>query len=95
MCTWPSSAVGSPRCWDRIRDHPASSQADAWQSLEAIVEALVEFAFKYPGVYRIMRSGILTPEDADIQRVRGLLVEKIVEALQRGHRFGRARGRIA
>jgi AcrR family transcriptional regulator len=69
---------------DRIRDHPASSQADAWQSLEAIVEALVEFAFKYPGVYRIMRSGILTPEDADIQRVRGLLVEKIVEALQRG-----------
>lgn len=68
----------------RIRDHPASSQADAWQSLEAIVEALVEFAFKYPGVYRIMRSGILTPEDADIQRVRGLLVEKIVEALQRG-----------
>ncbi len=69
---------------DRSRDHPATSQADAWQSLEAIVEALVEFAFKYPGVYRIMRSGILTPEDADIQRVRGLLVEKIVEALQRG-----------
>jgi len=69
---------------DRIRDHPASSQADAWQSLEAIVEALVEFAFKYPGVYRIMRSGILTPEDADLQRVRGLLVDKIVEALRRG-----------
>lgn len=58
------------------------------EKLEGIVAALVDFAFTYPEVYRIMRSGTLTPEDPDLQGVRSELVKRIVGLLKHGRAAG-------
>lgn len=57
------------RCWDEVR---------------TIVRALVGFAFAHPGVYRIMRSGSLTPVDAELQRIRSALTDRIERVLTAG-----------
>ncbi|MDX2131582.1 MAG: TetR/AcrR family transcriptional regulator [Planctomycetota bacterium] len=61
---------------------------DCWAQLEAIVGAIVEFAFAYPGVYRIMRSGAMTPEDPELQQTRRALTDRIEACLREGVRTG-------
>lgn len=70
-------------------DHEISTRAGSdHEKLEAIITALIDFAFTYPEVYRIMRSGTLTPEDPDLQGVRAELVKRIVSLLKRGRKTG-------
>jgi len=76
---WGFSAV-----LERIDAELSAGASSAWDQLSAIVEALVDFAFAYPGLYRLMRSGTLTPEDPDLQRVRSELVQRIVRVIRAG-----------
>lgn len=59
-----------------------------WSKLEAVVRALVDFAFRHPGVYQIMRSGAITPEDPELQSLRSQLAGRISEILDEGIRLG-------
>lgn len=55
-----------------------------WQRLEAIVGAIVDFAFAHPGMYSVMRSGQLTPEDPELQRIRRHVAERIEQTIRQG-----------
>lgn len=72
----------------RVDEDLAVHDGSCSEKLEAIVGALVDFAFAYPEVYRIMRSGTLTPEDPDLQEVRAELVKRIVTVLKTGQSEG-------
>ena len=58
--------------------------ANTWDAIRATVAAIVDFAFAHPGVYRIMRSGQLTPEDPELQRIRRGLADRIERTLRAG-----------
>lgn len=73
---------------ERLDLELAESKAGAWGKLTAVVNGLVSFAYQHPGVYRIMRSGILTPDDAGIQQVRAALAERVTAVLREGTRSG-------
>lgn len=72
----------------RVDQELSTHDGNHQEKLEAIVTAVIDFAFAYPEVYRIMRSGVLTPEDPDLQEVRSELVERIVALLKRGRAAG-------
>ncbi len=69
---------------ERIDEELLASQEGTWGKVAAIVDALVDFAFTYPEVYRLMRTGTLTPEDPGLQRVRADVVSRIVGVLRQG-----------
>lgn len=73
---------------DRIERELATCPGQAWAQVSAVVDAIVDFAFSYPGVYRIMRSGSLTPEDPDLQRIRRSLTDRIECVLKEGVALG-------
>lgn len=76
---------------ERVEAELAARPRDGWGALEAIVGALVDFAFAYPGVYQIMRMTGLMPGDPELQRTRGALTARIEGVL----RDGVARGEFA
>lgn len=59
-------------------------QGRCWDELRVVVHALLDFAFAFPGVYRIMRGGNLTPEDPDLQAIRRKVTERIQAVIERG-----------
>ncbi len=59
-----------------------------WERLDAIVGAIVEFAFAYPGMYQVMRSGQITPEDPELQRTRRCVSDRIERAIRDGETVG-------
>ncbi|MDX2017732.1 MAG: TetR/AcrR family transcriptional regulator [Planctomycetota bacterium] len=61
---------------------------DCWAQIRVILDAVIDFAFRHPGVYRIMRSGPLTPEDPELQRTRRVLSERIEACLRSGVKGG-------
>jgi len=65
------------------RDLPAC-EGRCWDELKVVIHALLDFAFAFPGVYRIMRSGTLTPEDADLQGIRRKVTERIQAVIEHG-----------
>jgi AcrR family transcriptional regulator len=69
---------------DQLDRGLAANTGDTWDRIHAVITALVDFAFQHPGVYRIMRSGVLTPEDPELQRVRAALSERIEGVLKQG-----------
>jgi AcrR family transcriptional regulator len=73
---------------DRIRRELAPVAGRPWQEIETIVSALVDFAFTFPGLYRIMRSGAITPEDAELQAVRAELTRVMEGVICAGVRAG-------
>ncbi len=68
------------------RELPACTSA--WDAIRATVTAIVDFAFAHPGVYRIMRSGLLTPEDPELQRIRKGLADRIERTIRAGVESG-------
>ncbi len=72
----------------RVDEELAAHKGGDQARLEAIIAALIDFAFAYPEVYRIMRSGALTPEDPELQAIRAELIARIVTLLKRGRRAG-------
>lgn len=79
---------GFSQAVQRVDAHLAAEKGDSLSRLAAIIDSLVDFAFTYPDVYRIMRSGILTPEDPELQRLRATLVDRIVRVLKQGVKAG-------
>jgi TetR/AcrR family fatty acid metabolism transcriptional regulator len=73
---------------DQVDEGLAANRGSAWDRIHAVVTALVDFAFQHPGVYRVMRSGVLTPEDPELQRVRAALSQRIEGVLRQGIRSG-------
>lgn len=69
---------------ERVERELRSGPAETWTRIAAIIDAMIDFAHAYPGVYRIMRSGSMTPEDADLQHQRARLVDRIVGVLRDG-----------
>lgn len=51
---------------ERLDSDLPTCDGRCWDELRVVIHALLDFAFAFPGVYRIMRSGTLTPEDADL-----------------------------
>lgn len=60
----------------------------AWDRIAAVVRCLIAFAMKYPDLYRVMRSGVLTPEDPNLVRTRGELTTVIESTLREGNQRG-------
>lgn len=69
-----------------LEERLAQTEA-TWSKLDAVVRALVDFAFKHPGVYQIMRSGVVTPEDPGLQSLRAQLADRILSILHEGIRL--------
>ena len=69
---------------ERVEQELPGCGESAWAQIEVIVRAVVDFAFDYPGVYRIMRGGSVTPEDPELQRIRRGLTERIEQVIARG-----------
>lgn len=67
-----------------------ASDADAgsWSRLGEVIRGLVRFGARYPDLYRVMRSGVLTPDDPQIQstraRLSGLVARIIRDGIDRG-----------
>lgn len=68
----------------RIRSELEPVHGRPWDELATIVSAVVDFAFSFPGLYQIMRSGTLTPEDPELQRVRTELTQVVQDVIQAG-----------
>jgi AcrR family transcriptional regulator len=75
---------GFGRVVGRIRQELAETGDDPWVRLSAVAAGLVEFAFAFPDVYRIMRSGIVTAEDAELQSARRQLTDEIERVIREG-----------
>jgi AcrR family transcriptional regulator len=69
---------------ERLNVELPTCQCRPLDQLTAIIKALVDFAFTFPSVYRLMRDGTLTPEDPDLQRVRAQLIERIQGVIESG-----------
>ena len=72
----------------RVDIHLRASASNVWDQLFTIINELVGFAYEHPGVYHMMRSGHLCPEDADLQRVRAQLSNRIQEVISEGVKSG-------
>ncbi|HYF14769.1 MAG TPA: TetR/AcrR family transcriptional regulator [Phycisphaerales bacterium] len=73
---------------DRVDVELARREGSPWERLASMIDALIDFAFTHPEVYRVMRSGIITPEDPDLQRLRAGLVQRIVRVIKEGVEAG-------
>lgn len=78
---------GFTRVLEQI-DEQLPGEGGAWEKIHAVIRGLVDFAYKHPGVYRVMRSGMLTPDDPELQRVRAALADRITSVIQRGVAVG-------
>lgn len=78
---------GFTRVLEQI-DGQLPGDGSAWDKIGAVVHGLVDFAFKHPGMYRVMRSGALTPDDPELQRVRAALADRITSVIQKGVETG-------
>lgn len=74
---------------DRIRRQLGDSGDDPWVRLRAITSGLIDFAFSFPEVYRLMRSGVVTAEDAELQAARRQLTDEIVRVIREGVEAGK------
>lgn len=79
---------GFGRVVQRIRAELSAPALDHWAQLRTIANGLVDFAFSFPDLYRIMRSGIVTPEDDELQRSRRELTDLITGVIRDGVRAG-------
>lgn len=73
---------------DHVRLETDASSESAWKQIASIVRGLISFGMMYPDLYRVMRSGGLTPEDPALLRTRGQLTGIIEAALRRGIKSG-------
>ncbi len=69
---------------ERLQQDLPTCRGMCWAQIEVIVGAVVDFAFAFPAVYRLMRSGQLTPEDPELQAIRRLVTEEIERVLKAG-----------
>lgn len=58
--------------------------ADAWARLREVIRGLVRFGARYPDLYRVMRSGALTPDDPQIQATRARLSGLVTRIIREG-----------
>lgn len=68
----------------RIEEQLPELDGRAWQQLGVVVGALVEFAFAHPGVYQLMRAGVVTPEDPTLAKTRARLTDRIESVIRGG-----------
>lgn len=62
--------------------------AGAWARLREVIRGLVRFGTRYPGLHRVMRSGVLTPDDPEILATRARLSEFVTRVINDGIRRG-------
>ncbi len=65
-------------------DRELDVTSGVWDKVAAVVRGLVDFAFQHPGVYRIMRSGGMTPDDPELQQMRKRLSDRVTDVLTAG-----------
>lgn len=58
------------------------------EQLGVVATELVEFAFSFPDLYRVMRTGVLSPDSAELQRSRQELVELVTGVIRDGTAAG-------
>lgn len=56
--------------------------------LGVVAGELVEFAFSYPDLFRVMRSGSFTADDSELQRSRRELTDVVTGVLREGNATG-------
>lgn len=67
-----------------IRVDLAAGGMGTWERLERIIGGLVDFGFSFPDLFRVLRSGAVTPDDPELQRLRRELVETIEREIRSG-----------
>lgn len=75
----------------RLDNELPGLEGKAWTQMQVIVASLVDFAFAHPGVFQLMRSGVVTPEDPGLVRTRARLTERIEGVLRAGVSRGELR----
>ena len=78
---------GFSRVVGRVKEG-LSKERGPRERLSVIAAELVEFAFSFPDLYRVMRSGVSTPDDAELQRSRQDLAEVVAAVLREGTAAG-------
>lgn len=73
---------------EHARREAAAGAGTSWDRLRSIVRGLIAFGMRYPNLYRVMRSGSLTPEDAHLLKTRSDLTSMIECAILDGIRSG-------
>ncbi len=79
---WFARVVG------RVRAELPAAGSNPREQLSVVAGALVEFAFAFPDLFRVMRSGVLKNEDSDLRRLREELSEIIAVIIRDGTRAG-------
>lgn len=64
--------------------HAGANHGTVWERLSAVIDGLIRFGTSYPDLYRVMRTGGMTPDDPEIQRTRRKLVDLIEGILRDG-----------
>lgn len=80
--------AGFSRMVHHVRLETDGPGQSAWTQITSIIRALVSFGTMYPDLYRVMRSGGLTPEDPHLLSTRAELTTLIESALRRGIKAG-------
>lgn len=73
---------------ERLHLELPGCEGRTWDEVRTVIRALIHFANDHPGVYRIMRSGGLTPEDPQLQHIRRTLTDVIHGVLLAGVKRG-------
>lgn len=68
----------------------ARAGEDVWKRIAAVVAGLIRFATRFPDLFRILRSGRVSPDDPHLQKTRRTL-SRLIEGILRD---GVAQGKI-
>lgn len=79
---------GFERIVARIREQLTCCGNDPWLQLGAIAGGLIDFAFTFPDLYHVMKSGVLTTEDAGLLAARRQLTDEIERVIRNGNAAG-------
>jgi AcrR family transcriptional regulator len=82
---------GFARVVERVRDQLERGTECSHERLGIVVGGLADFAFSFPELFRLMRAGVIDPEDEQIQASRRALVEMVEATIRRGVERGEMR----
>lgn len=74
-----------------VRADVQSQQTDVWSRLGHAADGLIRFASGFPDLFRVMRGGILTADDAALQASRRELASIVEETIREGNARGETR----
>lgn len=79
---------GFARMVDSLKAEVMEPEADVWVRLGHAADGLIRFAAGFPDLFRVMRGGILTADDPQLQSSRRELTLMVENAIRQGNAAG-------